>query len=339
MEKFILNIKSKYPNITIKRLIISLIALLLLISILIIVFINYNKNTIDMNYFKSLYTNPASLTSIVDNQNLNANPLNKFFIKTAYNCCCTGSYKDGYVDLEGLKLCIAQGVRCLDFEIYSINNIPVVAAGSKNDYTNTDRYNSIPISSVLNIITQQAFSTSKCSNFNDPLILHFRIMNNNPKMYENFSKIISQSQELNSYLLEKKYNHEYDGNNLTNIPIKLFKKKIIIVIYGENTFYQSTPLDEFINIASGQAFMHLLRFNQIKYNQNNELIEFNRNKMSIILPDTKEDTKNPNFNLSRTYGCQLIGMAFQNNDINLKQYNLYFKNNKSAFVLKPKQLM
>ena len=126
---------------------------------------------------------------------------------------------------------------------------------------------------------------------------------------------------------------------MTNIPIKLFKKKIIIVIYGENTFYQSTPLDEFINIASGQAFMHLLRFNQIKYNQNNELIEFNRNKMSIILPDTKEDTKNPNFNLSRTYGCQLIGMAFQNNDINLKQYNLYFKNNKSAFVLKPKQLM
>jgi hypothetical protein len=51
-------------------------------------------------------------------------------------------------------------------------------------------------------------------------------MNDNAKMYENFAKIISDLQEIHSYLLEKKFNHEYNGNNLTSTPIKLFKRKI-----------------------------------------------------------------------------------------------------------------
>ena len=48
--------------------------------------------------------------------------LGDFFIKTAYNCCSAGDYKNSFVSVCALKNCIRQGARCLDFEIYSIDN-------------------------------------------------------------------------------------------------------------------------------------------------------------------------------------------------------------------------
>ena len=46
--------------------------------------------------------------------------LQDYYIKTAYNCCSGGSYKNDYVDTDILKSVLKQGVRCLDFEIYSV---------------------------------------------------------------------------------------------------------------------------------------------------------------------------------------------------------------------------
>ena len=47
--------------------------------------------------------------------------LGDYFIKTAYNCCCAGNYKNDFVNICALKNCILQGARGLDFEIYSID--------------------------------------------------------------------------------------------------------------------------------------------------------------------------------------------------------------------------
>ena len=60
--------------------------------------------------------------------------------------------------------------------------------------------------------------------------------------------------------------------------------------------------------------------------------------MTIVLPDVNIDDTNPNFNIARNYGCQFIGMSFQNYDTNLEHYNEFFDSNKTAFVLKPKPL-
>ena len=53
--------------------------------------------------------------------------LRDFYIKTAYNCCAIGNFKNTYVSTCALKQVIRQGARCLDFEIYSVNNEPVIA--------------------------------------------------------------------------------------------------------------------------------------------------------------------------------------------------------------------
>ena len=48
--------------------------------------------------------------------------LRDYYIKTAYNCCCGGEFKNDYVSTDALKKCISQGARVLDFDIYSIND-------------------------------------------------------------------------------------------------------------------------------------------------------------------------------------------------------------------------
>jgi len=321
------------------------ILLFLLIVILLIIILKYlysilNQSSINLNNFMKIYTSAPTLNSI----NLNMEePLRNFYIKTAYNCCCTGKFKNGYVDLGALEICLSQGVRCLDFQIYSIEDKPVVAASSVNCFNNKETYNSIPVENVLNTIKQLAFSSSICSNSKDPLILHFRIMNNNANMYNNFAEIINNS---NLPRLPNKYSNEYttaDSNdnkvkNLGAEKIKEFKEKVIFIIHGADTFYRSTQLDEFINMASGQAFMHLINYSEIKNNHNQEITTFNKNNMSIVIPDKQTNYDNPNFNLSRKLGCQFIAMSFHNNDENLKQYNQYFNDSKSAFVLKPNLL-
>jgi hypothetical protein len=45
--------------------------------------------------------------------------LNDYYIKSAYNACSGGNYKNGFVNICNLKSVLKQGVRGLDFEIYS----------------------------------------------------------------------------------------------------------------------------------------------------------------------------------------------------------------------------
>lgn len=57
-----------------------------------------------------------------------------YYIKTCYNACSGGSYKNNFVNICNLKAVIKQGVRCLDFEIYSVNDQPVVATSTVDNY-------------------------------------------------------------------------------------------------------------------------------------------------------------------------------------------------------------
>jgi hypothetical protein len=299
----------------------------------------HNLNSNNCSKLQHIYKTSPKLNSIANNPKYNKHGLHDFTIKSAYNCCCSGEFKNDYVNLCALSTCISQGVRCLDLEIYSIDNNPVVAASSIDDYNVKETYNSIPIQEVFDTIAKTAFSNGTCPNPNDPIILHFRIMSNNCKMYDKLAEIISNTYGFNSKTLGKNYSYEYKNGdsksqNLGAVPISNFAGKIIIMIDGKNTLYQHTKLDEYINIASGSAFMHILRFKDIQFNPDINLTEFNKKNMSIVLPDKNVDDTNPDFNIARQYGCQFIAMSFQNLDSNLKSYNKFFDSKRAAFVLK-----
>jgi hypothetical protein len=83
-----------------------------------------------------------------------------YYIKSAYNACSGGNYKNGYVDTCTLKDLLKQGVRGLDFEIYSIDDEPVVATSTSDNCWVKETFNSVPFGDVLNIIRDYAVAGS-----------------------------------------------------------------------------------------------------------------------------------------------------------------------------------
>jgi hypothetical protein len=142
--------------------------------------------------------------------------LRDYYIKSAYNCCAINNFKNSFVSKKALKICLAQGCRCLDFEIYSIDNKPVISVSDKKDYNVKGTYNSIPFDEMLNIINSNAFG-SGAPNPNDPLILHFRIKTENKSIYDQMASDILaniDNQYVNYNVLLHEAGHANHYNNV-----------------------------------------------------------------------------------------------------------------------------
>ena len=297
--------------------------------------IRLNKN--NCIAIKKTYSSIPPLSSINPNDATYHYKLRDYYVKTAYNCCCSGEFKNDYVNLCALETCIAQGARVLDFEIYSIDNEPVVATSAVDNYKVKQTYNQLGLSEVLNMINNYAFSGGSCPNPNDPLILHFRISSNNEQMYKNMSDIIYKT--IGPKLLGKEYSYEYYGQNLGSEDLKLFLGKIIISVDRANPLFENTPLKEYVNIASNSIFLRASReYDIINTPDSNELIEYNKKNMSFTMPNLSVNNNNVSPILNFNYGCQWVGMSFQNLDANMQYYNLFFDKVGHAFVLKPENL-
>ena len=160
-----------------------LAAVLVLIIIMWIISVSKRKEA-NCTAMNKLYEDFPTLHSINPNSNDFKHKLRDYYIKTAYNACSAGTYKNDFVSTCALKDCIRQGARCLDFEIYSVDNKPVIATSSVNDYTIKQTYNSVPFGDILTIINDYAFSGSTCPNPNDPLDSESaHVYKSNPKKY------------------------------------------------------------------------------------------------------------------------------------------------------------
>jgi hypothetical protein len=278
----------------------------------------------------------AKLGTVLDSDEFKYN-FRDYYIKTAYNSCSAGKYKNDFVNICALRNVIKQGARCLHFEIYSLNNDPVISTSTSDDFFTKETYNYVNFIDVIKTVNNLAFSPSNCPNFNDPLVLYFDIKSNNKKIYDVMANTLYK--EINSRLLDKSYSYENRGNNLGKIPIQELKGKIVIIINGTNKTYIGTKLDEYINGTTGSIFIRKYNNSSIKNIMDmNELINFNRKNMSIVLPDKNSKAKNSSALLAMNYGCQMVGMIFQNNDEPLKNYNKLFEDKNTAFILKPENL-
>jgi hypothetical protein len=325
---------SPRDNVVLFVVVIIIVAIILILAAWLINTLTLkNKNC---NNIKKVYSDPPIISSIdPDNQAFSYN-LRDYYVKTAYNCCCTGYYKNDFVDLCALENCIKQGARCLDFEIYSYNNIPVIAASSVNNFDIKETYNYITFSNAMQMISDLGFSDGAAPNASDPLILHFRIMSNHKDIYDKIAQDLNKY--LARYLLDNNHSYENNGENLGATPLKDLMGKIIIIVDKSNPLFEDTKLDEFVNLSSNSIFMRMLRYHNAKYTPDmQDLINFNKQNMSIVLPDLNNSDDNQSSAVIMNYGCQFIGMSFQNFDKNMEYYSLYFDKKNSAFVLRPEQ--
>ncbi len=260
-----------------------------------------------------------------------------YYIKTAYNCCSGGNYKNDYVDLCIMKDLLKQGVRGLDFEIFSIGDQPVIASSTSDNYYVKETFNYINFVDAMNVIRDYAFSTSTSPNSLDPIIVHLRIKSTNQTMYQNFAKLL---ENYDSILLSKDYDSEYYGKNFGDVEIKKLMGKVVIIVDRSNISFLETPeFYKFINMTSNSVFMRALHYYDIKYTPDmNELIDFNKQNITIGMPDKGTNPENPSSIVMREMGCQLLGMRYQNMDANIEENNMFFDENGYAFVLKPENL-
>lgn len=353
-DNFISNLKSNYDDISKKvsdhinnvdslTLVIILIAafifLLLVLWILRVVFLQ--KNLLNCNDLDSIYKNKNTfISSFSPNGNIIHSDyeyqLFDYYIKSSYNSCSGGEPTNSFVSTCALETCIKQGYRLLDFEVYSVDKKPVISTSSVKDYKLKETYNYVDFDDAMEKVSSFAFS-SNCPNNYDPLLLHFRIMTNHKDILDKMA--LSIIKHLNSRLLGPEYGYENNGVNLGTFPLKNFIGKIIIIIDKSNPLYIDSKLDEIVNITSNSIYIRLYRNTQlVSGTATKELIDYNKENMSIVLPQLSRNDNNYDPNYAFNSGCQLVAVNMQNFDEYLEYYNKLFDENNSAFVLKPKEL-
>jgi hypothetical protein len=337
-EKLLNNSNSKLKDFIMENIIVAITIAIIIVFICLYFYYNSLRQR-ECDSMESTYGEVNGKLQSFDKSNPNFQyPLRDYYIKSAYNACSGGNYRIDYVDLCNLKSVIKNGCRGLDFEIFSIDNQPVIATSTSDSYYVKETFNSIPFDDVMKTICNNAFSSSTAPNFDDPIFIHLRIKSTNKTMYDNMAKVL---ESYSSYLLGPEYSYEYQGQNLGSVPLNNFgSKKIIIMVDRSNTsFMESVEFYEYVNITSTSTFMRALHYNDIKYSPDmNELINYNKLCMTFAMPDKGSNPSNPSGVVIRENGCQFLAMRNQYLDTNLEEDNLFFEEIGVAFVLRPEVL-
>ena len=304
---------------------------------LLIIFYYIRLRGRNCNFMDSIYGNLNGKIRSIDNNEKFNYTFKDYYIKSAYNCCSGGNYKNDFVDLCIMKDLLKQGVRCLDFEIFSIDDQPVIATSTSDSFYIKETFNYIDFVNAMNVIRDYAFSTSTAPNSADPIIIHLRIKSTNQTMYQNFALLL---ENYNSILLGKEYDSEYQGQNFGDVELRNLMGKVVIIVEKNNSAVLECPeFYKFINMTSKSVFMRLYRYYEIRYPPSTEeMVNYNKQNMTIGIPDKGSDPENPSAIVMREMGCQLLAMRYSELDVNIEENNMFFDNNGYAFVLKPEHL-
>ena len=112
----------------------------IIIAFIVLFFLNYIVNKITLNYsnclnLKNLYTSPPNIKNIDFTKNDYKHQLRDYYVKSSYNSCCSGHFKNDYVSICALENVLKNGARFLDFEIYAKDDKPIIAASSSTEFS------------------------------------------------------------------------------------------------------------------------------------------------------------------------------------------------------------
>ena len=265
--------------------------------------------------------------------------LRDYYVKAAYNSCSTGNFSNDYVSTCALKHAIKMGCRCLDFEVYGYKGQPIISTSLSDDKCIKETYTSVPFDEAMSAVATTAFSTNStvCPNPDDPLFLLFRIKTNDVDVLNSMADSINSNLK---DMLMPNYNHEFGGKNICAEPIINFKGKVIVVVEAIPLLYQpgAEKMYEITNLTSN-VFLRILKvFDVLNSPDITELTTFNKQYMTIVVPDFSMSVNNYDPMPPSLAGCQAMAMSFQiSRDGNLAIYNDWFEAgpSKSAFLLKP----
>ena len=246
--------------------------------------------------------------------------MNKVYVKTAYNCCCVGEFKNDYVDTCALVNCAKQGVRALDFTVFSLQEQPVVSASSFNSPLYKEQYNSLPFSEVMQQVKRSfLLDTLNCPNTTDPLFLIFRIQSRHKRIYDKMGDILQSSFGSGNLAGNMIYT---DINQMKKANLKQFIGKVVIMVDTTGlSGYESSKLSKLSVVNFGNIENRIIRAKDV-YDENRR----DRTPLTILYPNLQTSSDNFDFTLGLPLGIQFIGLNFQTKDQYLDAYNAFFAN-------------
>jgi hypothetical protein len=261
--------------------------------------------------------------------------LRDYYIMSASNACSGGAMSNDYVDVCNLKSVLRQGCRGIDLEIYNIGGKPVVSTGTNgSNYYVKNTLNFVSFDDVMSVLKNYGFSAATAPNPTDPIILHLRIKSSDPLVY---SSMAATFKAYSSILLGKEYSFEYGGKNIGAVPILQLSGKIIVVLDRKDpVFINNKELMEYCNMTSSSIMMRALPYRDVVGTPDlNELQTFNKQHMTVCTPD---DNSNPSGIVLREAGVQMQCFAWQLEDSQQAEANVFFDGVGYAFALKPERL-
>jgi hypothetical protein len=253
-----------------------------------------------------------------------------FYLASSSYSVFPGAAVYDYVSDSILPLVIKAGVRLVELDIYSdANDQPVV--GLKNQKLGVDyAYNTVPFEACCVSISNNAFNSVNAPASSDPFVLSLVFHTDKTKTLNAASEILKTT--CKSRLLDKEYS--YQRKNLAIESICNLQNKLIIVSGGN---VKGTHMEELVNMSWASSNLRRLTYTQASQpHDQEELINHNRNNITMVVPDIGEDLVNNNPQILFSYGCQWIMMNYGSIDDMMELYISEFQ--EASTVLKPAAL-
>jgi hypothetical protein len=242
-----------------------------------------------------------------------------------------GSQIFDYISDSILPLVIKAGPRLVELDIYSDDSDkPVV--GLKNQKLGFDyAYNTVPFESCCVSISNNAFNSLSSPVSSDPFILSLVFHTDKTNVVNAVAEIIKST--CHGKLLDTEYS--FQRKNLAIEPVCNLQNKIVIVSGGSAV--KGTLMEELVNLSWDTSNLRRMTYTQASQPHDfEELINYNRNHITMVVPDIDTDLKNNNPQILFTYGCQWIMMSYGSIDSMMELYIGEFQEN--SLVLKPDAL-
>lgn len=241
-----------------------------------------------------------------------------------------GSKIYDYITDGVIPMLAKAGPRLVELDIYDDGSgTPVV--GLKNQKLGTDyAYNTISFAACCVGIANNMFNSVACPVSTDPFILSLVFHTKNNNVMNSCAEALKTT--CSQYLLGPSYG--YQRKNMAIEPICKLQSKMVIV---SGTEVKGTLMEELVNMSWGTSNLRRLTYTQAaQTNDSNELIKYNRDNITMVVPDIEGDLVNKNPQILLTYGCQWTLMNYGSVDSAMEVYIGDFQEHST--VLKPEGL-
>lgn len=287
--------------------------------------------------------------SSMDYNTYGSTRLGNYHIASAYNAAHTGYQMYDYTSEEIVLSALQSGARYLEFNVfnseYGKKAYPVASMGYKQGEWKMMIVDT-PMETIFEIIANNAFKVHDgvegCYNPDDAVFIGLNLNTNSNLSSLNLLAFLI-TKYFGNRLLPNAYSFQ-SSDAIGDLTLSQVMGKV--VIFSSDGF-QGSGMEEVVNYSwdntdsnPNHAMKRYLYSDLTKPGFNRqELIDFNRKGLSIVVPHQEGDFWNTNYNpvIAKQLGCHFIAMEFQYVDVNMDYYITLFKSR--CMVLKDDDLL